>query len=121
MKSPVRLVAIFMAFIMTNIPYLAWAETAKEMIPTAAVVEELSRAEAQAKVQEILSRTEVRSELLKRGVSVEEVNSRMASLSDSELRQLAGQMDAAMYGGDVVGILVVVLLVLLIIYLAKRI
>lgn len=121
MKRSIRSVAVFMAAILTNVPYLAFAETVKaQMIPTSVVVEEMSRGEAVSKVQEILSRTEVRSELIKRGVAPEEVESRIAALSDQELRQLAGQMDQAMAGGDVVGILIVVVLVLLIIFLAKR-
>lgn len=115
------LVAVGMAALMTNIPHLAFAEAAKEMIPTSVVVEEMSRAQAQARVQEILNKSEIRSELIKRGVAPAEVNERLASLSDAELKQLATQMDQAMYGGDVVGILLVVVLVLLIIYLAKRI
>ena len=44
----------------------------------------------------------------------------MASLSDAEISDLASQMQQAQYGG-ITSILVVVVLVLLIIYLAKRI
>jgi hypothetical protein len=120
--------AVFMAAIMTNIPYLAWGEALtaarpvpKKMISTSVVVDDMARAKAEEKINSYLNRAEIRSELIKRGVSPEEVSSRLASLSDQELKQLAGQMDEAMYGGDVVGILIVVLLVLLIIYLAKRI
>lgn len=121
MSRSIRFCAIFMAMIMSNIPHLAWGAAAQEMISTTVVVEDMSRAQAQSKVEEILNRSEVRSELAKRGVSTEEINGRLASLSDSELRQLAGQMDQAMYGGDgVVGILIIVVLVLLIIFLVKR-
>ncbi|NJM10237.1 MAG: PA2779 family protein [Bdellovibrionaceae bacterium] len=113
--------AVFMAAIMTNIPYMAWAEQASQMIPTMVVVEQMSETQARQKVQSFLNREDFRKELVKRGVSPEEVSSRISSLSQSELRQLAAQMDKAQYGGDVGGILIVVVLVLLIIFLARRI
>lgn len=114
-------IAVFMAAIMTNIPYLAWAEAAPSMIPTSVVVEQMGAAEARAKVQSFLNREDFKSELIKRGVQPEEVNARIAALSEQELKQLATQMDKAQYGGDLGGILIIVVLVLLIIFLAKRI
>jgi hypothetical protein len=117
-----KTVAIFMAAMLTNLPHLAWAEAADQMIPTSAVVAEISRAQAQQNIEQILSKTEVRSELAKRGLSQEEISKRLASLTDAELRQFAKQMDQAQYAGDaVISLLVIVVLVLLIIYLAKRI
>ncbi|MGE0527368.1 MAG: PA2779 family protein [Bdellovibrionales bacterium] len=121
--------AIVMAFMISNIPHLAVAEmagemaneTASEMIPTSAVVDELSRSEAQAKIEGLLQREDMQDRLLSFGLSREEVNARLASLSDREMQDLASQMDRAMYGGDVTGVLLIVVLVLLIIYLAKRI
>lgn len=124
LKLSSRAVAVFMSAIMTNVPYLAWADALQaptEMVSTATVVEQMNRSEIEQKVQNFLSQNEVRSEFVKRGVSPDEVTARIASLSDQELKQLSAQMDQAQYGGDaLVGILVVVVLVLLIIFLAKR-
>lgn len=123
MKFSSRMIAIAMSVLMTNIPYLAWAdalENKQDMIATSQVVEQMNRRETEQKVQEFLSRGEVRSEFIKRGVSPDEISARIASLTDQELNRLSQQMDQARFGGDVVGILVVVVLVLLIIYLAKR-
>jgi len=106
---------------MTSLPHIAVAEAAKGMIPTVEVVEELSRADALLKVQGYLNLPELKQSLLKQGLAPEEVSNRIASLSTSELNQLAVQMDQAKYGGDVTGILIVVLLVVLIIYLVRRI
>ncbi len=123
LPKPLRIyVAIFMAAIMTNLPYMAFAaEVVPAMIPTSAVVEQMSVSQARAKVESFMKREDFRAELIKRGVNPEEVTSRMASLNEQELRQLATQMDKAQYGGDVTGILIVVVLVLLIIFLARRI
>lgn len=123
MKFSSRMIAIVMSAILTNIPYLAWAEALEAnqgMISTTQVVEQMNRRETEQKVQEFLSRSEVRSEFTKRGVSPDEISARIASLTDQELNRLSQQMDEARYGGDVIGILVIVVLVLLVIYLAKR-
>jgi len=117
--------AVFMAVIMTNVPYFAWADAViaerPPMIATSVLVDELSRTEAQQKVQSYLNCDDLKLALTQQGISPQVVASRLASLSDRELRDLASQMDRAQYGGDVTGILVVVLIVILIIFLVKRI
>lgn len=107
--------SVLMSLILSNLPSLA---SATEMLPTTVVVTELNRAEAQRKVETYLEQEQVRNELIKRGVSPDEVSLRLASLSDSELRQLSGQIEQARYGGN---ILMTILIVLLIIFLVKRI
>jgi hypothetical protein len=105
-----------MAFLLTNLPHIAFAES--HMISTAQIADELSRTEAQQQVESYLEKPELRKALLERGISPDEVSYRLASLSDSELRQMATQMHQAQYGGD---ILITVLIVVLIIFLIKRI
>ena len=111
-----------MAVLLTNIQ-VAVAETATpKMIPTMNLVEEMSRSESVKTITELISRDEVQIELEKAGLSKDEVTKRLASLSDSEIRDLTKQLDQARYGGDAVGgVLVLVVLILLIIFLAKRI
>lgn len=110
-----------LSLFMSNIPHVAAAEGARQMISTANAVEMLSREASEAKVRAHLSDQEIRLALEKHGLSADEASKRVASLSDAELSQLAKQMDQARYGGDpVVGILVIVVLVLLILFLVKR-
>lgn len=122
MKIPVsvKLVcAYLMSAVLTNVPNMVFAESVKAaMIPTTAIVSELTRSDAQAKVQNLLKRDDVRKQLQAHGVSVEEANQRLASLSEAEMRNLAGQLQEARAGGDV---LVTVLIVILIIFLIQRI
>lgn len=120
-RSFLTLVALVMSLMISNIPHIAMAEVAQGMIPTSAVVEEMSRAQARARVQSYLDRADLQQALKKQGIPLHEVEARVASLSDHELRDLATQMDKAQYGGDVGGVLIVVLLVVLIIFLIKRI
>jgi hypothetical protein len=65
-----------------------------------------------------LNEGHVRDQLIQNGVAPEEASVRLASLSDQELRQLATQVQEARAGGD---ILVTILLVVLIVFLVKRI
>ncbi len=110
--------------LMSNIPNVVLAErlitlkSQKEMISSSDVLAQITRVEAEKEVRDYLQKTVVQSELLKQGISVDEVSARLANLSEQELRQLSGQVKQAQAGGD---ILVAILLVVLIIYLIKRI
>ncbi len=108
-------VSITMSLIMSNVPSLALAEG---MISTTEVVSQLSRAEAQSQLQNFINRSDVRVELAKQGLSQQEISSRLASLSTDEMRQLSTQVEQARAGGD---ILITILVVVLIIFLIKRI
>ena len=117
-KYTKTLLAICLAVLISDVPRVASAE---QMLTTMEVVENLSRKKTEEKVRSYLDRQEVQTELVKFGLSPTEVSSRVASLSDQELNRLSLQMEQAQYGGDVTGILIVVLLVIVIIYLVKRI
>lgn len=114
--------AVTLSILLSNIPNTVFAESVMNstspMIPSTVVVAELTRAQALANVQEFLNKPEVRERLAKSGLSEKEAELRVASLSEAELKQLSTQMDQARAGGD---ILVAILLVVLIIFLIKRI
>ncbi|MGZ3690594.1 MAG: PA2779 family protein [Pseudobdellovibrio sp.] len=111
-----------MSVMMSHVPNVVLAEEIlskkNEMISTETLLASETRAEAEQQVNDYLQKADVRSELLKQGVSPDEVSSRLASLSEQEIRQLSSQIKSAQAGGD---ILVTILLVVLIIYLIKRI
>lgn len=110
------------ALSMSHVPEVVFAETVTPSIPkmisATSVAEHLTRVQAQEKLDNFLKRTDVREQLMAYGLSAEEASKRMASLSELELRQLAGQVEEARAGGD---ILIAVLVVVLIIFLIKRI
>lgn len=111
-----------MSLLLSNIPATLLAASTEvastQMTSTSDVVEEMARTEAQTRVEGFLQSQDVRSELAKRGLSADEVSSRLASLSASELRALSGQIDEARAGGN---ILYAILIVVLIIFLIQRI
>lgn len=111
-----------MCLLMSHIPNIAVAEVlvneSNSMIPTSLVLADLNRAQTENEIREFLSTAEVRNQLAKEGVSESEISKRIASLSEQELQQLAGEVKEAKAGGD---ILFAILIVVLIIYLVKRI
>ncbi len=75
-----------------------------------------TRAGQIAHIQSALLRQDVRDQLVRLGVDPVAASERIASLSDGELTQIAGNLDALPAGGDsllaVIGIVFVVLLIL---------
>lgn len=88
------------------------------MISTETVVDDL--ASERARIYAFLEREEVEKKIVELGVSPTEASQRVASLSDSEVRQVAGQLDQLPAGGDgiyiglgtlvLIGILLILLL-----------
>ena len=82
------------------------------------------RAADLAMVQKTLESKELRQKLLDYGLTPEEIEVRIASLSDEQLHQLSTNLDAVQAGGDSVlgvllGLAIIALLVVLIIYLLE--
>jgi hypothetical protein len=73
---------------------------------------------ARAKIGAFLARAEVRRELTAQGVDPSDVQARVAALSDDQARDLAARIDQLPAGGDgvgdVLGVLLLVFLILLI-------
>ncbi|MBA2403987.1 MAG: PA2779 family protein [Bdellovibrionales bacterium] len=120
MKFLVRMMLCLMiSFSLTEFPIM---QAQAGMITTSEAISHMSRAEGERNVSEFLSRTDVKDQMVKLGVNPEEATRRLASLSDSEVRKLAGDIEKANAGGDgITGILVLVLVIILIIYFARRI
>jgi hypothetical protein len=74
-------------------------------------------------VQKTLESRELRQKLMDYGLTPEETEARIASLSDEQLHRLAANLDAVQAGGDslsfLLGLVIIALLVVLIIYLLE--
>lgn len=66
------------------------------------------------RVSAFFARDDVRSSLQAQGVSADDAVARVQAMSDAEVAQLADRVDLAPAGGDVVGILFSVFLILLV-------
>lgn len=71
-----------------------------------------TQTDSRAALAQVLAREDVRAQLLAHGVSPEAAATRIAALSDQEARQLADQFASLPAGGDGLGVVVLVLLVL---------
>ncbi len=68
-----------------------------------------------AHILKLLERKDVQEQLVAYGVDAEQAKARVNSLTDAEMRSLAGQMDQLPAGGDsVVGVLFAIFIILLI-------
>ena len=82
----------------------------------------LNRLEDLQKVQRVLESKMVQQRLEDVGLTADEIQGRLARLSDAQLHQMANQLDALMPGGDgglgiVVALLVIAILAVILIYL----
>lgn len=115
MKNFKKLVSASLIVCMTaaSLPFNAQARiVATEEITAPAQVNSLSA--SRDKVNQFLARDEVRQAMLGQGVTPDAAMARVAAMSDSEVAQLAGRVDQAPAGGDVLGILFTVFIVLLV-------
>jgi hypothetical protein len=85
-----------------------------ELVTTLRAVETSTRAQDLATVNAALAREEVRAQFAALGVKPAQVESRVAALTDSELRTLATHMADMPAGADALAVVGIVFLVLLI-------
>jgi hypothetical protein len=84
------------------------------MVSSAESLVSTAPSDARAKLAALLAREDVRAGLAERGLSAEQAQDRVQALSDEEVATLAGRIDQAPAGGDILGILFTVFIVLLI-------
>jgi hypothetical protein len=82
------------------------------------------RTEDLQKIQKILESKMVSEKLRQLGFTPEEIQARLGQLSDQQMHQLALNLDEVKVGGDglgvVIAVLVIAILVVLFVYLLKR-
>ena len=89
------------------------------IVPTEAVLSNANSATPtpspeRARVNAFLQRSDVRQALQAQGVQSEDALERVNAMSDAEVAQLAGRIDQAPVGGDVLGMLFTIFIILLV-------
>ena len=87
------------------------------VIPTDAVIAQASAMDLSRQRGELttfLTRSDVQTQLVSLGVDHNQAAARIAALSDAEVQQLYGKMQTLPAGGDILGTLVFIFLVLLV-------
>ncbi len=103
-------------FLIISICYfdLPLAPAHAAMIPTYGVITANQADSARQKLQRYLEREDVRAGLEQSGVAPAAAKARVDALSDDEVAAVAGKIDALPAGGDFIGALVFVFVLLLI-------
>jgi hypothetical protein len=84
------------------------------MVGTGAVLAQEQAASERAQVLAALERVDVQQGLVEMGVDPQAARDRVLALSDAELKQMAGQLDQLPAGGDALGVVVFIFVLLLI-------
>lgn len=84
------------------------------MVETGKAAASVSPQTAREKIHFLLEREDLRAALQEHGVDVGAATARIDALSDEEVQRLAGRLDKFPAGGDVVGVLVFIFVLLLI-------
>ena len=105
------------AGVMTACLMSAGAPAYAGMVGTEALAQAQVQQDSRAAVDAFLARADVKQQLVAWGVAPEQAESRVASLSESELQQLAMTIGDQPAGGDALVIVGIVFLVLLILEL----
>ena len=100
---------LVVAVVVLSLPAQGWAM----IVP--ARHDDVARAADVAKVRTALESTAVKQRLVDYGLSPEEASQRLALLSDEQVHQFAAQLDAVQAGGDGLGDVVFVLLVVVLV------
>lgn len=101
-------------------PPSGWASLAPADLHPGAASQGATRAEDMKTVSKALESKALRGRLASMGLDDKEIDSRLKNLSDQEVHQLATKLEAVRPGGLIEAVLVIVVLVLLILYLVKR-
>jgi hypothetical protein len=83
------------------------------LVGTEAVINAAQTQQERERLAQTLNRADVQQQLVARGVDPAQVQARLDSLTDEEVQTLAAKMDELPAGGDAIGLLVFIFLVLL--------
>ena len=108
-KPVSHLVVLGMLALSLHLPTASAALVGTETVVNAAQVQQ-----SRERVQSTLNRDDVKAQLMARGVDPAQVQARLDSLTDGEAQTLAAKMDQLPAGGDGLGLLVFIFIVLLI-------
>lgn len=107
-----------MRLVSVSIICMGFAQAAPAgMIGTAYILDDESRAASVSRIEVLLAREDVARQLAAFGVDQALVVERLNGLSHAELLELEGQLDSQVAGGDIIGLIGAVFVVLLILEL----
>lgn len=113
MRQILRPVALVLATAILSISLYTPAVQAS-MVTTDQVMGVAETTAARTLLETTIMRVDVQQALLAQGVNPQDIQARVAALSDSEAAQMASQLDELPAGGDGLGLIVMVFLILVV-------
>lgn len=83
------------------------------IVGTDAAIQQKDAVAARDNVKTLLARADVQKQLVAAGVSPDEVSARVDAMTDTEVASLSGRLDKAAAGGDALGTVVFIFLILM--------
>lgn len=84
------------------------------MVETGQTVNHALAAQGRARIMALVDRDDIRAQLEAKGVTSEQAKARVNALTDEEALQVSGRLDQLPAGGDIIGTLVFIFIVLLV-------
>ena len=106
-----RPTALLLAILLSLMPLLP-AQAA--MIGNTQIIQQHPSEQTRDGLQQLLQQDAARQQLQAWGVSPEQINNRIDSLTDAELARINGQLDNLNAGGNILGIILVIFIVFVI-------
>jgi len=101
--------------ILTLLSTSIWIPTAQAtMVSTEQAITDRTEEHDRDRVRALFERADVRAQLQARGVDATTIKNRVDAMTDSEISSIAGKLDSLPAGGDIIGTMVFLFLVLLV-------
>ncbi|WP_275287558.1 PA2779 family protein [Halomonas elongata] len=115
MKRLSRLLSplLIAALVIGSLPAVA-AVPDSDLVGTADVLDASTLQQDRERIRDVLARDDVQRQLQLQGVDADEVQARVAALSDAEVSEMADRLDQMPAGASVIGALFAVFVILLV-------
>lgn len=104
------------ALVITSLPVAAApaASPSTDLVSTQSVLANDSGQADRERIHQLLNRADIQEALVDQGVDLDDVDARVAALSDAEAQQMANQLEELPAGAGVIGALFAVFVILLV-------
>lgn len=104
------------ALVITSLPVVAApaASPSTDLVSTQSVLANDSGQADRERIHQLLNRADIQDALVEQGVDLDEVDARVAALSDAEAQEMANQLEELPAGAGVIGALFAVFVILLV-------
>lgn len=110
-----RIKRVFISSLLAAFTFVGFTQTVQAaMIGTEQIAAAGAAEQNRAKISAALDRPDVMAQLEKMGVDKDEAKARVAALTDAEAASMAQQIDSLPAGGDILGVLLFVFVLLLV-------